>query len=583
MSKLCQTEGILKAHDFFRAENEQRVIAYILEEYAPCLIDDMAQREDITYRMILGYILDICDCLHRCDEKGIFYPDIKPHNFFVSPPGKALLGDFGHALFRSELGGVTLAIGTPNFMAPELYNHGKKYYSEVSQVYSLGISLYFLVSGGRYPFDLRGRNPAVRKVDDVFSPLNNSPAELTEIINKACAYYEEDRYWSIKDFTDALEEFRASSLADGIIAAFAKGEGQADTHASPLTPPYLEETLPEEPEKESVSPLGSVLSDLFNTRRKGKTLLSKYKTLDLDPLALSCAIDPDGGENTLPDYLILPEDEAPAEQTQAPPLDSVRFSVVTPKAALREEGMIITIFMFEEAWSRAADEYISQQDTPMKKTETGFFNVFRKTEVKITLTSPDITIEDGEESFIWEGKYGSLFFYVDIPGDYKKSKIFFIAKVCFEGLPVTRIKFLVDVAKKEVIEEEITREDIKKALMSYASQDRSRITAVIQGMKKINPELDIFLDVDSLRSGDNWEKRIYEEIEKRDILYLCWSHYAKASEWVEKEWRYAYENKGEEFIEPIPLEPPDVCKPPEELKGKHFNDRELLFRKDDLW
>lgn len=61
----------------------------------------------------------------------------------------------------------------------------------------------------------------------------------------------------------------------------------------------------------------------------------------------------------------------------------------------------------------------------------------------------------------------------------------------------------------------------------------------------------------------------------RDILFLCWSHFARQSKWVNAEWRYAFEKKGIDSIEPVPIESPAVC-PPEELRKKHFNDK-LLY------
>ena len=64
-----------------------------------------------------------------------------------------------------------------------------------------------------------------------------------------------------------------------------------------------------------------------------------------------------------------------------------------------------------------------------------------------------------------------------------------------------------------------------------------------------------------------------------DVLYLCWSSNAKKSTWVDYEWRYAYNKNGADGIEPIPIEDPSICPPPEELKDKHFNDLLLYLRK----
>ena len=88
--------------------------------------------------------------------------------------------------------------------------------------------------------------------------------------------------------------------------------------------------------------------------------------------------------------------------------------------------------------------------------------------------------------------------------------------------------------------------------------------------------MDIFFDIESLRSGQKWEQTLRTEIGKRDVLFLCWSQNAQKSPWVDMEWRYALQTKGEEGIEPIPIDSPEICPPPKELQDKHFNDK-LLY------
>ena len=73
-------------------------------------------------------------------------------------------------------------------------------------------------------------------------------------------------------------------------------------------------------------------------------------------------------------------------------------------------------------------------------------------------------------------------------------------------------------------------------------------------------------------SGEIWEERIKHEIKERDIFYLFWSKNAKASKWVEMEWKTALKWKGIEFIDPIPLDSPEIAPPPTELSKIHFND-----------
>jgi hypothetical protein len=99
----------------------------------------------------------------------------------------------------------------------------------------------------------------------------------------------------------------------------------------------------------------------------------------------------------------------------------------------------------------------------------------------------------------------------------------------------------------------------------------------VQGIHKVAPNLAVFIDVLELRSGEYWAQRLVDEIPTHDTFFLFWSRHAMQSTWVEKEWRCAYEKRGLDFIDPIPLEPPSKAPPPAELAGKHFNDPLLAF------
>lgn len=257
-------------------------------------------------------------------------------------------------------------------------------------------------------------------------------------------------------------------------------------------------------------------------------------------------------------------------------LDKVQFSAVAPKTLVKGDYSVIEILMYEEAFRHVVQEAIDNADDPVKETKSGFLTAEREAKITVMISSPDFEIEDNTESQIWKGGYLSFSFAVEVPEQYKKRQILFVASVYINDIIATRLKF---VAKcKSLIEQkiEVTREDVLSAFVSYASQDRNRVAMIIQGMKKARPDMDIFFDVDSLRSGDDWEKALWREIDKRDVLFLCWSKYARDSKWVDAEWRYAFKNKGPDSIEPVPIDPPGSCPPPDELSCKHFNDK-LLY------
>lgn len=259
------------------------------------------------------------------------------------------------------------------------------------------------------------------------------------------------------------------------------------------------------------------------------------------------------------------------------PISSVQFSAIAPKSLVKGEYSMIHIMMYEEAFRHAVEEVIREAEGPVSETKSGTVRTRLGARVMIRLTSPDLTIEDNEEEREWAGDYLQFSFAVMLPEDFSKKQVLFTAQVYLDGVIATRLKFTARCFSLREQKLEVLRSDVLSAFVSYASKDRARVASIIQGMQKARPDMDIFFDVESLRSGADWESTLYSEIERRDVLYLCWSHNSRASLWVKREWEHAYETKGIDSIEPIPLEPPDECPPPPKLAGKHFNDRCLYL------
>ena len=83
--------------------------------------------------------------------------------------------------------------------------------------------------------------------------------------------------------------------------------------------------------------------------------------------------------------------------------------------------------------------------------------------------------------------------------------------------------------------------------------------------------LDVFLDVDNLRSGQLWEDELKRRIERAKIFQIFWSANYSQSENCKLEWEYALkQNKDEGYIRPVFWEKPISPKPPEELNKFNF-------------
>lgn len=95
--------------------------------------------------------IEICSALEVCAARGIIHRDIKEGNIFLNSRGIFKLGDFGIAREMSGTGSMSMSMrGTPAYIAPEVYN-GLRYDAR-ADIYSLGVLLYKLLNGGRYPF-----------------------------------------------------------------------------------------------------------------------------------------------------------------------------------------------------------------------------------------------------------------------------------------------------------------------------------------------------------------------------------------------------------------------------------------------
>jgi hypothetical protein len=111
--------------------------------------------------------------------------------------------------------------------------------------------------------------------------------------------------------------------------------------------------------------------------------------------------------------------------------------------------------------------------------------------------------------------------------------------------------------------------------ISYSRKD----TEVARTFKEIQSAtgLDVFIDVDDLKSGQLWEVELAKKIEGARIFQILWSLNYSKSENCKKEWEYALkQNKDIGFIRPVYWKSPLSPKPPDELGKFNFQYVELL-------
>jgi hypothetical protein len=264
-------------------------------------------------------------------------------------------------------------------------------------------------------------------------------------------------------------------------------------------------------------------------------------------------------------------------------VEKVHFSVTAPPVVQPGTSFLVDAWAHLEAQRqeviKRAREAASGEKLLVKTR--GPFLISHGRVLSMQLKINGMVIEDPEETILWEGEIGSASFAVQVPAEAEPGARGGCIIVFVNDTPISKLLFelKVDNLKTEVNRLTLHEKRYHSAFASYASLDREAVLYCVQGMEKAAPWLNIFVDVHSLRSGQNWEQELWKRIPESDVFYLFWSMNAKQSPWVEKEWRCALDSNGLEFISPVPLQSPEVAPPPTELASLHFNDWELAYRR----
>jgi eukaryotic-like serine/threonine-protein kinase len=190
-------------------------IPFIVADYIGCsTLRTWRLKESLNYTEISNICHALADALHYAHEQGVIHRDVKPANILVDQNGNVFLTDFGLAKWQGDVE-LTVSgqmLGTAAYMSPEQAKGESATVDRRSDVYSLGVILYELLTG-TCPHS--GDFMAVTNEVINSSPISprklkpSIPKALETICLKALEKDPRHRYQTCGEFADDLLRFIA--------------------------------------------------------------------------------------------------------------------------------------------------------------------------------------------------------------------------------------------------------------------------------------------------------------------------------------------------------------------------------------
>lgn len=202
-----------------------------------------AAERRLELRKLLQRFIDVCFAIEYAHSRGVLHRDLKPGNIMLGRFGETLVVDWGLAkavgrqetatpseepTLHPELGGgsshtrMGSAVGTPAYMSPEQAAGKLDELNAATDVYGLGATLFFLLTG-KPPIEGKDSAAVLARVreGDLPTPLqvrSDIPRPLDAICRQAMRVDPADRYSSPRELADDVERW----LADETVQAYSE-------------------------------------------------------------------------------------------------------------------------------------------------------------------------------------------------------------------------------------------------------------------------------------------------------------------------------------------------------------------------
>ena len=194
------------------------------------------------FRSVARLGVQAADALDHAHERGIIHRDVKPSNLLIDGSGNLWVTDFGLAQIESDATRLTMSgdlLGTLRYMSPEQAKGDRRRLDHRTDIYSLGITLYELLTG-RPAFEGGNRGKLIHEIIEnhplAARKLNPAiPRDLETIVLKAIRKKSSERYNTAAEMAADLNRFldhravlaRRPSLANRLLRWCQRNRGVA--------------------------------------------------------------------------------------------------------------------------------------------------------------------------------------------------------------------------------------------------------------------------------------------------------------------------------------------------------------------
>ena len=219
LALFINTDGIVDVRDFFNENNTSYIVMDFVE--GESLRSYLQKKNRLSVDETLFTMMPIINALKKVHAKNVIHRDISPDNILLSNDGKVYLVDFGAAREVAEGDLKSLSVILKPGYAPNEQYRTKGVQGPWTDIYALSATMYRCISG------VRPEEALERIIKDDVQELSvvapDCPAEISNVIMKGLAIYQENRYQNLEDMDYDFQTALASLQEKETISEYANG------------------------------------------------------------------------------------------------------------------------------------------------------------------------------------------------------------------------------------------------------------------------------------------------------------------------------------------------------------------------